>query len=188
MGTYTQTTTFVNGATADGGQVNTEIVNLGSSVNNIVNAQIASGADIAIAKIVNGSDWATWSPTFASVGAGTLSAAAVSFARWRRIGNTVEFKVDATHTITGANATDIAITFTLPVNTTAAAHTFTCLVKDPGDTSVLTPGHAIHIHATAANKVYVYKTFSSASAVEIQRAWTSGTLREVWVQGSYEIV
>jgi hypothetical protein len=40
VATFTQTTTFVNGASADGGQVNTEIVNLGSSVNNVVAGQL----------------------------------------------------------------------------------------------------------------------------------------------------
>jgi hypothetical protein len=54
MAVFTQTTTFVNGNTADGGEINTEIVNLGTSVNNIVNAQISSSAAIALAKLADG--------------------------------------------------------------------------------------------------------------------------------------
>jgi len=51
MAPYTQTNTFSNGTTADGGQVNTEIVNLGTSVNNITNAQIDSAAAISRSKL-----------------------------------------------------------------------------------------------------------------------------------------
>lgn len=51
MGVYTQTNTFSNGTTADGGQVNTEIVNLGASVNDITNAQVNSAAAIARSKL-----------------------------------------------------------------------------------------------------------------------------------------
>src|SRR5512135_2330820 len=40
MATYTQTTTFSNGNSADGGEVNTEIVALGNSVNNVVAGQL----------------------------------------------------------------------------------------------------------------------------------------------------
>ena len=54
MAAYTQTYTFSNGTTADGGQVNTEIVALGQSVNNIVNAQVDSSAAIAISKTTLG--------------------------------------------------------------------------------------------------------------------------------------
>lgn len=42
MGTYTQTYTFLNGTTADGGEVNTEIVALGNSVNNISDDNVAT--------------------------------------------------------------------------------------------------------------------------------------------------
>lgn len=188
MGVYTPTYTFSNGTTADGGQVETEKTNLGASVNDITNAQINASAAIAVTKLANGSDWATWSPTWDTNGAGTLSSTSVSFARWMRIGNIVYFQVDATNTISSTDAATTAIRFTLPVNTTATAHTFTALAKDPADTTILVPAHAIHIHASAANKVFVYKTFSSASAVEVQRQWSNGTLREVWVQGFYEVV
>jgi hypothetical protein len=51
MAKFTQTTTFVNGQTADGGQVNTEVVNLGTSVNNIVNDQITATAAISGSKL-----------------------------------------------------------------------------------------------------------------------------------------
>lgn len=54
MATYTQTTTFANGNTADGGQVNTEIVNLGSSVNSITNDQVSASAAIAETKLASG--------------------------------------------------------------------------------------------------------------------------------------
>jgi len=54
MATYTQTYTFINGITADGGQVNTEIKALGDSVNSITNDQVSGSAAIAETKLANG--------------------------------------------------------------------------------------------------------------------------------------
>lgn len=51
MGAYTQTYNFTDGTTAYGSQVAFEIAALGTSVNNIVNAQIASNAAIADSKL-----------------------------------------------------------------------------------------------------------------------------------------
>lgn len=187
MAQYTQTNTFSNGTTADGGQVNTEIVNLGTSVNNVAVTQLASGFALPIANIASGVEWTTWSPTWDTNGAGTLSSTAVSFARYFRIGNHVWFKIDATHTIASSDAATTAIRFTLPVNTTSTAHIFTALAKDPADDASLNPARAVHIHASAANKVYVYRVHAG-NAVSIDKQWSNGTLREVWVQGDYEIV
>lgn len=187
MAQYTQTNTFSNGTTADGGQVNTEIVNLGTSVNNVAVAQLASGFALPIANIASGVEWTTWSPTWDTNGAGVLSSTAVTLARYCRIGNHVWFKVDATHTIGSSDANTTAIRFTLPVNTTAPAHIFFALTKDPADDSFLNPSFALHVHSTVANKVSVYRTHAG-NAVSIQKQWSNGTLREVWVQGDYEIV
>lgn len=186
---FVQTTTLTNGQIADGGQVNTEVVNLGNSVNNIVDAQITSGT-ITIPKLKSGSEWADWTPTWSTNGAGTLSATSVSFARYKRIGNTIWFKVDATHTIANTDAATTAVQFTLPVNTTATGHIFHAEVKDPSDDAFLVPGYAEHIHSVAANKVRVYRIFCEASATStnLRQLWSNGTLREVWVQGFYEIV
>lgn len=94
MAVYTQTNTFVNGTTADGGQVNTEIVNLGQSVNNIVNAQVSASAAIAISKTTLGtfSDWAAWTPSWTNltVGNGTV------VARYTQIGKFVYFHLRIT--------------------------------------------------------------------------------------------
>jgi len=51
MATYTQTYTFADGNTASGDNVNSEIVDLGSSVNDIVDAQVNSSAAIAVSKL-----------------------------------------------------------------------------------------------------------------------------------------
>jgi hypothetical protein len=51
MGTYTRVYNFLNGSTAYGNEVASEMDSLGSSVNNIVNAQISSGAAIADSKL-----------------------------------------------------------------------------------------------------------------------------------------
>lgn len=131
--------------------------------------------------------WASWLPTFDIVGAGTLSNRSISIARWMRIGNTVWFDVNATNEVSGADGTDTAITFTFPVNTTAKGHLFTALTRDPTKTSILIPGYAFHTHDTDANKVWVQQVFSSTTAVNIPIAWTTGTLRQIWVQGFYEV-
>ena len=77
MAEYTQTTTFANGNTADGGEVNTEVAALGSSVNNIVNAQVDSSADIAMTKLADFLVWADYNPVIRGGtvgGAGTYTA------------------------------------------------------------------------------------------------------------------
>jgi len=51
MGAYSRTYSFTDGTTAYGSQVAFELDALGSSVNNIVNAQISSGAAIADTKL-----------------------------------------------------------------------------------------------------------------------------------------
>jgi hypothetical protein len=51
MGSYTRTYSFADGTTAYGSQCAFEYDALGSSVNNIVNAQISSGAAIADSKL-----------------------------------------------------------------------------------------------------------------------------------------
>lgn len=131
--------------------------------------------------------WTDWTPTWDTNGAGTLSSTAVSFARYKRFANIVYFKIDATNTIASTDAATTAIRFTLPVNTTAVGHIFTALVKDPGEDTVLYPGFSYHIHSSAANKVFVYRTVNNGTN-SFYRPWTNGVLREVWVQGFYEIV
>jgi hypothetical protein len=51
MGSYTRTYSFTDGTTAYGSQVAFELDALGSSVNNITNSQISSGAAIADSKL-----------------------------------------------------------------------------------------------------------------------------------------
>jgi hypothetical protein len=51
MGTYTRVYNFLNGSVAYGDHLTTELDALGSSCNNIVNAQISSGAAIADSKL-----------------------------------------------------------------------------------------------------------------------------------------
>jgi hypothetical protein len=166
-------TTYINQIQPGQPRIPSPIANALQAIQNwasagLVDADIGSSAAIAMSKInLTYSDWTAWVPTWDTNGAGTVPVNSVSFARYKRIGNTVFFKIDATVQIQNSDAATTAIRFTLPVNTTAVAHTFTVLVKDPADTTVLVPGHAIHIHATAANKVYVYKTFSSTTAVSV---------------------
>lgn len=163
-----------------------------TTLRDVINGQLGnvnfnSSDPLDMAKVnISYTDWTTWSPTWDTNGAGTLSSTSVSFAKYRRMGNTVEFKIDATHTIASTDAATTAIRFTLPVNTTAAAHIFFAYVKDPADDSVLNASIALHSHSSAANKVFVYRTFAG-NAVSQQKAWSNGASREVWVQGFYEV-
>lgn len=123
MAVFTQTTTIANGATADGGQVNTEIVNLGNSVNNIVNDQISASAAIAISKTELG---AYTAPTVYSSTITGFSGTPTQSVVYTRIGK----KVSVNAIITGtSNAT--GFTFTVP-STSVYQVDVVCRVFDSG--------------------------------------------------------
>jgi hypothetical protein len=118
MALFTQTTTFVNGQTADGGQVNTEVVNLGTSVNNITNAQIDAAAAIAISKTALGTytDWTAYVVSLTALG-GTLTngATTTNIARWMQLGKQGSLRLSVTVPITGGtgNWAEFSLPFTL---------------------------------------------------------------------------
>lgn len=91
MSTYTKTYTFTNGTTADGGQVDAEIVALGNSVNNITNAQIDPAANISISKTALGTYTppTTWVPVWKKNDNTTALSATLSYARYWQIGKQV---------------------------------------------------------------------------------------------------
>ena len=119
MAIYTPTYTFSNGTTADGGQVQTEMSALGSSVNNIVNAQIRSDAAIDISKTTLGTytPWTDYTPTI-SVSGGTAPTYTANFkSRYTQIGKLVTvmlFWTNSSGGTAGAGANPILIT--TPVN------------------------------------------------------------------------
>ena len=88
---FTQTTTFADGVsqTASGAQVNTEIVNLGTSVNDITNAQINASAAIAASKLTIGTftAWTAWTPGYS--GAQFAANPVPAVARYMQIGKIV---------------------------------------------------------------------------------------------------
>jgi hypothetical protein len=96
MGIFVKTYTFVNGQSADGGQVNTEITALGNSVNNITNAQIDAAAAIDISKTTLGTYTppADFTPTIAvGTGGGTWSGTSVGYAKQCQIGKVNHFSL-----------------------------------------------------------------------------------------------
>lgn len=118
MAQYTKTYTFSNGTTADGGQVDTEITALGTSVNNITNAQIDPAAAIAISKTALGTftPWTAYTPTISAgltVGAGSVTG------RYTQIGKFVRGKIYATLGA-GFTASGATITWSLPVTATSS--------------------------------------------------------------------
>jgi hypothetical protein len=122
MALFTQTTTFVNGQTADGGQVNTEVINLGSSVNNIVNDQISATAAIAISKTTltytaPTAHTPTWSATGGAPDIGNASINCF----YSRIGDKVDLWCYITFGTTTNFVAGTAWRFTLPVTTHANA-------------------------------------------------------------------
>lgn len=118
MAIYTQSYTFSNGTTADGGQVNTEIAALGQSVNNIVNAQIASNAAIEISKteLVTYTAWTSFTPTMESGATDWNFSSKVC--HYTRIGGLVIATYVLGGTVTVGSATTGQIT--LPVTAEAA--------------------------------------------------------------------
>ena len=103
------------------------------------------------------------------------------------IGRAVEMEVDATADIASSDAATTYWTVGMPVNTTIAAHLFTAYVKDPNTDTVTNLGFALHVHATSANNVLVYKASYGQTALELQRQWSNGVAREVWVKGTYRL-
>lgn len=114
MGLFTQTTTFANGQTADGGQVNTEVVNLGTSVNNIVDAQVSSSAAISLSKtqMANWTDSTAHSATLES-GSPDWNFASKDF-YYQRIGKWVYFNFWFSGAVTTGAVSDGKIS--LPVS------------------------------------------------------------------------
>lgn len=114
MGLYTQTTTFANGNSADGGEVNTEIVNLGASVNSIVDAQIDSSAAIQISKteLSTYTNWTTWSPQLRNTADGADLGGNIRIAKYYQLGDQVHVKL---HFDNGGNPGGAAIVVDLPV-------------------------------------------------------------------------
>lgn len=79
MGAYVQTYNFTDGTTAYGSQVAFEFAAVGSSVNNIVNAQVANGAAIADSKLATIST-ANKVASTAIAGLGTLAEGDIIYA------------------------------------------------------------------------------------------------------------
>jgi len=129
----------------------------------------------------------TYTPTLDISGAGTLSSTSITIARFIMKGCWVEMEVDATATISNADASTIYWMVQMPIATTIAAHKFDAWVKDPATDVVFNLGFAIHVHATLANYVLVYRATHAQNAVLLQKSWSNGANREVWVKGTYKV-
>lgn len=83
---YTKTYTFSNGTTADGGQVDTEVTNLGTAVNALYTALVEFGTSQAV-------NWADFSSSIALKKADGTTAltGTVRYARYSRVGKNVTF-------------------------------------------------------------------------------------------------
>lgn len=124
MATYTQQYTFSNGTTADGGQVNTEIVALGQSVNNVVNAQVDSAAAIAISKTTLGTYTAptSWTPQMYRTSSATTITSTNNVSHYTQIGKTVIAVVSLQSIdVSFGTVTDIDMSLPVPCAADAAS-------------------------------------------------------------------
>lgn len=159
MAAYTQTYTFTNGTTADGGQVQTEFTALGSSVNNIVDAQVSSSANIAIYKtaLVTYTTWTDYSGTVAlykSDGTTPITAT-ISYCRYRQLGDTVQFELKFT---AGSTPAGIAIYVKLPVaaKRIASHDIFVGVGRGYNGTWSLTENYIVNTAVTPATNAHLY--------------------------------
>lgn len=185
MGVYTQTVTFQNGQTADGGEVQTEIQALGNSVNNIVDAQISASAAITMTKLANFVAWTDYTPTWTttgtapSIGNGTLEG------RYCRIGNVVFFHIYLDFGSTTSAGTG-NWSFALPVSVGSNVNTLfpvSCYMRD-------TTGFGWGSTANrAGNTILPLYIDSSSHLVNVTATspftWTTGD--DLHIAGSYEV-
>lgn len=175
MAQYSKTYTFANGTTADGGQVDTEITALGTSVNNITNDQIASNAAIDISKTALGTYTSptTWTPVWYKNDGTTSVAATLRYARYWRIGKqvTVVLRADAIGDPSGVN-----VWSTLPVSAAVdGTYTKTVGLGTMTDGATEWAGYAL-IPATGGTKV----------AYRINRSSAWGTNNIIEITFTYE--
>jgi hypothetical protein len=183
MAKFTQQTTFINGTTADAGQVNTEIVNLGTSVNNIINEQIPAGAAIDGTKLAGG--WTAWTPTITVAGGTSPTYTGKFQSRYTQIGKTVYYQCYWSNAAGGvAGAGGGTIVFNPPVNANFVGTTYVTsgwgYLVEQGGTEC-----SIIVGTTAANEFYF---LNPASGVAITGADQSSTVRSVRFSGFYESV
>ena len=171
MAAYTQTYTFSNGQTADGGNVNTELVALGNSVNNIIDAQISASAAIAISKTALGTftDWTAWTPTLVG-----WSGSPTLIARYAQIGKIVHLAI-----LIDGTSNSTATSFTLP--TTYASNSLTLYpmsgrAKDNGS----------FLSAPAMGEVLSAATVCTVYKDGLGTTWTASGAKTLYLQFSYE--
>jgi hypothetical protein len=122
-----------------------------------------------------GAAWQTWSPTLTANGSMTLSSVTVNRAEYRIVGKKLEFNLAATFTVGGTPNTTIS--FTLPQNPklTTAPLAFAGLIVDGGNV----------IGATSLWSVS--SAIGQIRKVTDSTNWSSGSLRQIAVHGSFEI-
>lgn len=121
--------------------------------------------------------WQDWTPTFSASGSMTFTVSELRYARYRRVGNSVEFALSVIGTTSGTADQDIFIT--LPIapkskTTDSVEAIFYSQLADPTPTEL---GNSFY--SDSQNKLYVRKADNTD--------WTLGANRIIRVQGSYEI-
>ena len=121
--------------------------------------------------------WQDWTPTFSAGGSMTYAVSTLRYARYRRVGNGVEFALSAIGTTGGTADQDIFVALPIaPKNkTTDSVEAVFC--SQIGDPTPTFPANAFY--SDSQNLLFIRKADGTN--------WTLGANRIIRVQGSYEI-
>ena len=119
-----------------------------------------------------GGAWVSWTPTFVNLSGGTLS-----YAKYKRIGNTINLKL--AYTMTGANISG-SVTFTLPVTAIAANSTATII----GEVNSVDMGTAVYFGSVTQSSTTVaqLRVLAAAGAYTVNTG-LSATVPFTWGAG-----
>lgn len=151
------------------------VMSASDTVASITNYPIASVDSLNLVAAADG--WQAWTPTFSASGTLTYSSTTIYFARYRRVGNSVEFNLSVTGT-TGVSSASDTIYFTLPIapknlGSQSTEGSFTARVTDSSAVS----GYAFYDESTVAIGVRKYDDSN----------WALGSGRLLHVSGVYEV-
>lgn len=154
---------------ASGSQTLTGSVKVSADANNNISAH----ADGIYAPSVSTLAWTDWVPTFGGTGSMTYTSTTLRYARYLQIGKVVYVQIGVTGTVGGTP--DTGLTFTLPINSVAAA------------TSKF--GHAfINNGGYAVGHILVPTASATAQAIKADlTAWSAGASREFYSNFFYEV-
>jgi len=129
------------------------------------------------ASVAAAEEWQDWTPTFSASGSMTFTVSTLRYARYRRVGNSVEFALSVIGTTGGTANQDIFATLPIPPKSKTSDSIEAVFYSSVGDPSPTELGNCFY--SDSQNALYFRKADNTN--------WTIGANRLVRAQGSYEI-